>query len=215
MMVRFLYSVKGVCTCTCDWIECLVSSMHVRRCTSVYIFFCQIVIYQFPSIMSRCFPSKKTWHPYTDTQALKHTQTHTSLLLFTLQNLTAWYYCHANLRRLFSTNAILFVLYSDSHSAHFGNIEKESGWRATGGEGCWQNRPQMPQMGFQSVLIYLSPWGLRSVVICLCLGWHDRCPSCFRLCSHRSFHAYRIIHSSVNSLRLFLFLGRDLENEEK
>lgn len=97
----------------------------------------------------------------------------------------------------------------------FGNIEKESGWRVTGGEGCWQNRPQMPQMGFQSVLIYLSPWGLRSVVICLCLGWHDRCPSCFRLCSHRSFHAYRIIHSSVNSLRLFLFLGQDLEDEKK
>lgn len=37
-------------------------------------------------------------------------------------------------------------------------------------------------MGFQSVLIYFSPWGLLSVVICLWLGWHDLCPSCFRPC---------------------------------
>lgn len=64
----------------------------------------------------------------------------------------------------------------------------------------WHERPQTPQMGFQSVLIYLSPWGLLSVVICLCLGWHNLCPSCFSLCSHRSSHACRIIHSSINSL---------------
>lgn len=110
----------------CDWIECLVSSMPVRRCTSVYIFFCQIVIYQFPSIMSRCFLSKN-WHPYTDTQALKHTQTHTSLLLFILQNLTAWYYCHANLRRL-SPQMQSYSFYIQTHTRlTLGTLKKRAG----------------------------------------------------------------------------------------
>ncbi len=69
-------------------------------------------------------------------------------------------------------------------SAHFGDIargERERERERERGE-HWQKRPQTPQMGFQSVLIYLSPWGLLSVVICLCLGWHYLCPSCFRLC---------------------------------
>lgn len=160
------------------------------------------------------FPVKKLTPIHRHTSAQAHTNTHFFIAVHITKS-HSLILLPCKFEALVSTNAILFVLYSDSHSAHFGNIEKESGWRVTGGEGCWQNRPQMPQMGFQSVLIYLSPWGLRSVVICLCLGWHDRCPSCFRLCSHRSFHAYRIIHSSVNSLRLFLFLGQDLEDEKK
>lgn len=64
---------------------------------------------------------------------------------------------------LVSTNAILFV-YSDSASAHFGdNASEREGGRAKR-EG-WHKRPQTPQIGFQSVLIYSSPWGLLSVVI--------------------------------------------------
>jgi len=97
-----------------------------------------------------------------------------------------------------STNAILFV-YSGAASSRCGG-------RCESGEGSWQKRRQMPQMGFQSVLIYWSPWGLLGVVICLCLGWHDRCPSCLRSCSHRSSGACRIIRSSINSLALHLVM---------
>lgn len=80
---------------------------------------------------------------------------------------------------LVSTNTILFV-YSDSGSAHFGDIDRER--KRERERESRHKRPQTPQMGFQSVLIYLSPWGLLSVVICLFLGRHDLCPSCFRLC---------------------------------
>lgn len=100
---------------------------------------------------------------------------HAPLLLFILQNPTAWYYCHANLRCLSpQTQSYLFT--QTQARLTLGTLREREREKAD------MKDPQTPQMRFQSVLIYLSPWGLLSVVICLCLGWHNLCPSCFKLC---------------------------------
>ena len=102
------------------------------------------------------------------THTHKHTQSHTLLLLqFILQNPTAWYYCNANLnmRYLSSRMQCVFLVYSERERDREGERDRE--------RESWHKRPQTPQMGFQSILINLSPWGLLSAVICL-LPWLPR-----------------------------------------
>lgn len=124
--------------------------------------------------------------------------------LFTVQNLTAWYYCHAKLQR---SNLICLFKLGGQLPLSAGAFErKKKGRRRRGGERSWQIKRQMPRMGFQSGLIYWSPWGLLAVVICFCLGLHDRRPSCFRCRSHRSSSTRRIISSSVSSLTQHLVM---------
>lgn len=114
--------------------------------------------------------------PFPSQQKKQKKHAHTPLLPFILQNPTARYYCHANLRRL--SPQMQSYLFIQTRAWLTLGTSKKSGSRRE----SRHKRPQTPQMGFQSVLIYLSPWGLLSVVICLCLGWHHPCPSCFRLC---------------------------------
>ena len=110
---------------------------------------------------------------------------------------------------LVSTNAILFV-YSDSASAHFGdNAPEREGGRAKR-EG-WHKRPQTPQMGFQSVLIYSSPWGPLSVVIRLRLGWHN----CVLHASDSVSRPCRVIHSSIGRSHLASRTAWGNENQER
>ena len=140
--------------------------MYVDRVTSVCasVFLRQIAIYHFPPILPHRLVSgeKKTKHLYCCS--------YYKIPQLDIIAMQIWDAC------LCKCN--LICLFRLSLCSLWGQCDREGGRQKREG---WHKRPQTPQMGFQSVLIYSSPSGLLSVVICLRLGWHHPCPSWFRL----------------------------------
>lgn len=94
-----------------------------------------------------------------------------------------------------------------------GTLQRRKTRRGEGeGVGPAIKDPQTPQMGFQSVLICSSPWGLlSSLVMRLWRRWHPPRPSCFTLCiasaldnpylRHWARRAPRTMHRNENRER--------------
>lgn len=127
---------------------CIIQYLKCNSICVGFAYFSMSVIYHFLPYCPITSHQKKKTDP--------HLRTHLLLLLMS-QYPTAWYYCQANVRCL-SPQMQSYLFIQTRALLTLGTWKASESRRER-----WHKRPQTPQMGFQSVLIYLSPWGLLSV----------------------------------------------------